>query len=461
MIIKHMNRYNRGILDARNGGGVPVNPAAPGQTDAVPAMLDEGEAVIPAESAQDPANKPAIDALIQQGRNRQMMARTSTSPEAKQYIQGVQMHLRNYENELKGMNMGGYVAHYNVGTASAGIEERMKRLQGLLVDPTVPEDVKNQARTELNQIAQQMQQQQQGHNITPPQPQQKSWLDALKGGAGNALTGRNQQFTDQLAQIAALQGDTGIGGYQQVTQQQQARDIAAQEAANPTSTATSDWGKKWNDLKAQVEEGVLKPEQAKEAYLQEISGGAGERAKLSERRVDRYIAEGDEAREQATEFNFLLDDIDELEDSELQEGLTGKGIDFFKSLTGSEDRNSVIRTRIQQSLNAAVMNSLPPGVASDKDIALAKEGVPKKFADRDALKDWAELAQLMSQHNSIKAYFKSDNPGLKGKALDDAFHQTEEYKAWERAYKDARSGSDSELGIAGDDGVIDWNDFGG
>ena len=50
-----------------NGGYAGWQRHAQG-TDSVPAVLTPGEAVIPAPAAQDPANKPHIDAMINQGR---------------------------------------------------------------------------------------------------------------------------------------------------------------------------------------------------------------------------------------------------------------------------------------------------------------------------------------------------------------------------------------------------------
>jgi hypothetical protein len=41
----------------------------PGSTDTVPAMLTAGEAVIPVAAAQNPANKPIIARLVQEGRD--------------------------------------------------------------------------------------------------------------------------------------------------------------------------------------------------------------------------------------------------------------------------------------------------------------------------------------------------------------------------------------------------------
>jgi hypothetical protein len=47
----------------------PLAAPQPGSTDTVPAMLTPGEAVIPAAAAQNPANKPLIQKLVQEGRD--------------------------------------------------------------------------------------------------------------------------------------------------------------------------------------------------------------------------------------------------------------------------------------------------------------------------------------------------------------------------------------------------------
>jgi hypothetical protein len=47
----------------------PMAAPQPGSTDTVPAMLTPGEAVIPVAAAQNPANKPLIQRLVQEGRD--------------------------------------------------------------------------------------------------------------------------------------------------------------------------------------------------------------------------------------------------------------------------------------------------------------------------------------------------------------------------------------------------------
>ena len=67
----------RVVLDSQKS--VPTNPEA-GPSDTVPAMLTPGEAVIPASAAQDPENKPIINALINEGRAKNRAAEANGVP---------------------------------------------------------------------------------------------------------------------------------------------------------------------------------------------------------------------------------------------------------------------------------------------------------------------------------------------------------------------------------------------
>ena len=55
-----------------------TNMAYAGGTDSVPAMLTPGEAVIPAAAAQNPNNKPAINAMVAEGRQANAVANNLT-----------------------------------------------------------------------------------------------------------------------------------------------------------------------------------------------------------------------------------------------------------------------------------------------------------------------------------------------------------------------------------------------
>ncbi|MDC6464984.1 hypothetical protein PQZ39_00980 [bacterium] len=63
-------KYNYGTAGVKP----TTNMAYAGGTDSVPAMLTPGEAVIPAAAAQNPANKPMINSMVNEGRAANDMA---------------------------------------------------------------------------------------------------------------------------------------------------------------------------------------------------------------------------------------------------------------------------------------------------------------------------------------------------------------------------------------------------
>jgi hypothetical protein len=78
--LSQRNSYRDGTCSVRkyNNGSMGVKPttnmAYADGVDSVPSMLTPGEAVIPAPAAQNPANKPAINAMINEGRAANDMA---------------------------------------------------------------------------------------------------------------------------------------------------------------------------------------------------------------------------------------------------------------------------------------------------------------------------------------------------------------------------------------------------
>ena len=57
-------------------------------------------------------------------------------------------------------------------------------------------------------------------------------------------------------------------------------------------------------------------------------------------------------------------------------GMAGQIEEKWKSITGTQDEISILKTRFNNIINSAVMDGLPPGAASDKDIELAMRGFP-------------------------------------------------------------------------------------
>jgi len=69
----------QGYMNGTNyvGYNQGTNMAYAGGTDTVPAMLTPGEAVIPAAAAQNPNNKPAINAMVAEGRQANAVANST------------------------------------------------------------------------------------------------------------------------------------------------------------------------------------------------------------------------------------------------------------------------------------------------------------------------------------------------------------------------------------------------
>ena len=69
----------QGYMNGTNyvGYNQGTNMAYAGGTDSVPAMLTPGEAVIPAAAAQNPNNKPAINAMVAEGRQANAVANST------------------------------------------------------------------------------------------------------------------------------------------------------------------------------------------------------------------------------------------------------------------------------------------------------------------------------------------------------------------------------------------------
>jgi len=69
----------QGYINGTNyvGYNQGTNMAYAGGTDSVPAMLTPGEAVIPAAAAQNPNNKPAINAMVAEGRQANSVANST------------------------------------------------------------------------------------------------------------------------------------------------------------------------------------------------------------------------------------------------------------------------------------------------------------------------------------------------------------------------------------------------
>lgn len=96
--------------------------------------------------------------------------------------------------------------------------------------------------------------------------------------------------------------------------------------------------------------------------------------------------------------------------------------EYLKSLAGWEDEQSRVITQIEGALSKEVISNLPPGPATDKDVALARKAVMKATANpqelAQALEAAARIQDKAAAVQQAKADFISENGGL-GKAKRD------------------------------------------
>jgi hypothetical protein len=103
-------------------------------------------------------------------------------------------------------------------------------------------------------------------------------------------------------------------------------------------------------------------------------------------------------------------------------GAAGSVSEWLKQATGNQDINSQLRTEYTRLRNSQAIKSLPPGVATDKDIELALKGIPPETANpatlASFLRGMAKMSRLEAVAESAKADWVSSNGSL-GRAKTD------------------------------------------
>lgn len=103
-------------------------------------------------------------------------------------------------------------------------------------------------------------------------------------------------------------------------------------------------------------------------------------------------------------------------------GFVGKAIDTFNNYMGNQGDVELLRTEFNSLKNSIVLNQLPPGAASDKDVALAMKGWPDEYYNAEAiasfLRGQAKLAAIAAEKENEKAKYLRDNKGDSAGFLD-------------------------------------------
>lgn len=184
--------------------------------------------------------------------------------------------------------------------------------------------------------------------------------------------------------------------------------------------------KNWNIRRAQnqisVESAKLGLDQQKTAAevqltlarIGEIASSLPDQAKKD---INTAAVAAGAAKQQAAQFNSLA--------TRLQEagggfGALSRGTEWFKRATGNEDYVTQLRQEFTRLRNSAAVQSLPPGPATDRDIALVLEGFPAPTADAGTmasfLRGMAKLQDITAATENARVDWLANNRGSLGRA---------------------------------------------
>ena len=92
-------------------------------------------------------------------------------------------------------------------------------------------------------------------------------------------------------------------------------------------------------------------------------------------------------------------------------GVVGRAYGAFKSLLGAQTEIDSLKTEFTRLTNTGIINSLPPGVASDRDISLISKGFPdSSWSPKEIerfLRAVAKVSAYDAERNSFRAKYAS------------------------------------------------------
>jgi hypothetical protein len=119
------------------------------------------------------------------------------------------------------------------------------------------------------------------------------------------------------------------------------------------------------------------------------------------------------SKQAATQY---LDLASRIEAAQGGKGRLTSATEWFATQLGQQDAWTQIRNDYARVRNSVAIKSLPPGVATDKDIELALKGIPPETANAATLASFlrgtAKLQDIDSSINNAKTDWLSQNNGL-------------------------------------------------
>lgn len=142
-------------------------------------------------------------------------------------------------------------------------------------------------------------------------------------------------------------------------------------------------------------------------YQQKLQQGGVELSSDAEKLINTAVQDQVNLTSLANQYDSLAGQIT----AELGSGATAQAAETVKKVWGSENEVTRIRQEYKRLRNSQVLQSLPPGVASDKDIEIAMGAFPSETASPDTiasfLRGMAKLNRYDANLNGAKAEWVS------------------------------------------------------
>lgn len=103
-----------------------------------------------------------------------------------------------------------------------------------------------------------------------------------------------------------------------------------------------------------------------------------------------------------------IDLANKIEQAAGTSGIAGKFSETLKSVTGNQDAVTQLKNEYTRIRNSAAIKSLPPGVATDKDIELALKGIPPENANPATIASFLRGMAKMQQYEAASEGAKAD-----------------------------------------------------
>lgn len=133
----------------------------------------------------------------------------------------------------------------------------------------------------------------------------------------------------------------------------------------------------------------------------------------SRKLINESAALASTSKQAAVQFNDLAKRIEAAQGGK---GAFTSATEWLAKATGRQDEWTQIRNEYTRVRNTIAIKSLPPGVATDKDIELALKGIPPETANASTLASFlrgmAKLQDIDSSINNAKTDWLSQNNGL-------------------------------------------------